>query len=172
MLHIYRPPAFISWQTDCTLYLLPFDTHMWYLLVTDAAQYWSQRSQMTFWIVCFFQSQRIICLTMATNATPGTLMEPWVVAACLLRSHLPQTNCVFVCVCVCGCERRWVSEWMCVPVCLHVQGHACGRTCSERCLANHPQSAGCLELSLIAAWLASCLDARGTFFLLYRMNQH
>lgn len=120
----------------------------------------------------FFQSQRIICLTMATNATPGTLMEPWVVAACLLRSHLPQTNCVFVCVCVCGCERRWVSEWMCVPVCLHVQGHACGRTCSERCLANHPQSAGCLELSLIAAWLASCLDARGTFFLLYRMNQH
>lgn len=46
----------------------------------------------------FFQSQQIICLTMATNATPGTLMEPWVVAACPLRSHLPCMNSALVCV--------------------------------------------------------------------------
>lgn len=53
MLHIYRPTAFITRQAGCTAYLLPFDTDMWCLLVTDAAQYWSQRSQMTFWIVFF-----------------------------------------------------------------------------------------------------------------------
>lgn len=95
----YKPPAFITRQAGSTAYLLPFDTDMWCSLVTDAARHWSQRSQMTFWIVFFFPlppSQRIICLTMATNATPGTPMELEVVAACLLRSHLPQMNCVCV----------------------------------------------------------------------------
>lgn len=116
MLCIYRPTAFITWQAGCTAYLLPFDTDMWCLLVTDAAQYWSQRSQMTFCIV-FFQSQSIICLMMATNATPGTLMELWIVAACLLRSHLPQMNGS------CVCMWEGLSEWMCVCVCLHVDVH-------------------------------------------------
>lgn len=124
MLCIYRPTALITWQAGCTAYLLPFDTDMWCLLVTDAAHYWSQRSQMTFCIV-FFQSQSIICLMLATNATPGTLTEPWVVAACLLRSHLPQMNCL----CVCMWE-GWVSECVCV--------FACERTCPGRCLTNHP----------------------------------
>lgn len=101
MLCIYRPTAFITWQGGCTAYLLPFDTDMWCLLVTDAAYYWSQRSQMTFCIV-FFQSQSIICLMLATNETPGTLMELRVVDACLLRSHLTQMNCL--CVYVRGVE--------------------------------------------------------------------
>lgn len=51
---------------------------------------------MTFWIVFFFfplpPSQSIICLTMAAKATAGTPVELGVVAACLLRSHLPQLN--------------------------------------------------------------------------------
>lgn len=82
---------------------------------------------MTFWIVFFFfQSQRIICLTMATNATPGTLMDREVVAACLLRSHLPQMNCVCAYVRE-GFER--VAD-VCVRVCVgwrvdvHVQEDA------------------------------------------------
>ncbi len=66
----------------------------------------------------FFQSQRIICLTMATDATPGTLMEPWVVAACLLTSHLPQMNRVNVCM--------WegLSERLCL-VCELARARAC-----------------------------------------------
>lgn len=78
----------------------------------------------------FFQSQRIICLTMATNATRGTPMEPWVAAACLLRSHLPRMNRVYVYV-------RGV-EW--VNVC--ARALACERpcmwTCPGRCLTNSP----------------------------------
>lgn len=74
-LHTHKPPALITRQAGSTAYLLPFDTDMWYSLVTDAAQHWSQRSQITFWIVFFFllpPSQRIIYLTMAANATQGT----------------------------------------------------------------------------------------------------
>lgn len=50
----YEAPAFITQQAGFTAYLLPFDTDMWCSLVTDAARRWSQRSQMTFWIVFFF----------------------------------------------------------------------------------------------------------------------
>lgn len=73
---------------------------------------------MTFYIV-FFQSQSIICLMMATNATPGTSMEPWVVAACLPRSHLSQNKSF---VCACACERGRLNG--CVFVDVDVQEDA------------------------------------------------
>lgn len=139
------PAAFITWQADCAAYLLPFDTDMRCLLVTDAAQHCSQRSQMTFGIaffLFFFESQSIICLTIATNATPGIQMQPWVVVSCLLGSHLLQLSCVCVCVCVCMrvclcvCvrEHNWLIKCICQCTCMKDN---VGSPCSGTCLTNH-----------------------------------
>lgn len=97
--HTHKPPALITRQAGSTAYLLPFDTDMWYSLVTDAAQHWSQRSQITFWIVFFFPSPSVAknyLFDDGRQCYPGHRMELEVVAACLLRSHLPQMNCVCV----------------------------------------------------------------------------
>lgn len=146
-------PAFITRQAGSTAYLLPFDTDMWCSLVTDAARHWSQRSQMTFWIVFFFlppPSQSIICLTMAAHATPGTPMELEVVAACLLRSHLPQTN----------------------PVCVYTRGRV------DACLRRRGHKDGFLTtvLHLMPSTELNCrmttllFSCHRDFLLLYRMN--
>lgn len=104
-----RPTSFITRQAGCTAYLLPFDTDMLCLLVTDAAQHWSQRTQMTFWIV-FFSVTKHYLFDDGHQCNPR---HPDGAVGCYcLSSEITFTSYVlWVCV--------WdeLSEWMCVCLC-------------------------------------------------------
>lgn len=119
--------AFITRQADCTAYLLPFDTDMWCLLVTDAAQHWSQRSQMTFWIVFFFSVTKNYLFDDGHQCNPRHPDGPG--GCCCLSSEITFTSNEL---CLCVRERGWVSEcvrlcacvWRDVHVDVHVQEDA------------------------------------------------
>lgn len=99
-------------------YLLPFDTDMRCLLVTDAAQQWSQGSQMTFWIVFFpfFPVTKNYLFDDGHQCNPGPLrwtrrLLPlvfwdhicfkWIVSTCVRVGGLDQVDaCVSVRACV------------------------------------------------------------------------
>lgn len=157
---VYKAPrAIITWQADSNAYLYPFDKDMQCVLVTDAAEHWSQRSHMTFWIV-FFQSKSIISLMIATNVTPGFLIEPWVVAACLLQSRLPQTSGVCM----------WMRQDLnCMSVHVRMKRQECGLSCLGVCLTK-------LRLMLISkpnCCMTNLLfGCRRDSLLLNRMNHH
>ena len=109
MQQTYWPTSFIIRQAGCTAYLLPFDTDMLCLLVTDAAQHWSQRSQMTFWIV-FFSVTKNYLFDDGHQCNPR---HPDGAVGCYcLSSEITFTSYeLWVCV--------WdeLSEWMCVCLC-------------------------------------------------------
>lgn len=119
---IYRPTAFITRQAGCTAYLLPFDTDMCCLLVTDAAQYWSQRSQMTFWIVFFFSHKALF----VWRWPPMQPEAAWWSRGLLL---LVFWDYIYLKQIVCMCMWEGLSEWTCVRRCacmckdVHVDVH-------------------------------------------------
>lgn len=156
MLCIQRPTAFITWRAGCTTYLLPFDTDMWCLLVTDAAQRWSQRSRMTFWIVFFFSVTKHYLFDEGHRCNLRHL--DGAVGCCYLSSEITFTS-----------NESGLSDWPRLSVHLHVQG--CGPTSLRK---THYLYIFCLtRITKLNCCMTSLLFGRlRDFLLLYWMNHH